>query len=80
MQEVIVSLRQNGRVVIPASIRKSLGLEEDQRLRLYLEGQKIVLEKTDNMIREIKDRFSSIKESLSEELIQDRRKDSEKGK
>lgn len=74
MQDLNISLGQNGRVVIPASVRKSLGLKEGQRLRLHLEDQKIVLEKTDDVIQKLKSRFSFIKESLSEELTLDRRK------
>jgi AbrB family looped-hinge helix DNA binding protein len=78
MQELSISLGQNGRVVIPASIRKSLGLKTGQRLRLHLDDQKIVLEKTDDALKELQKRFSTIKQSLSEELIQDRRKEAEK--
>lgn len=78
MQELNISLGQNGRIVIPASVRKLLELKEGQRLRLHLEDQKIVLEKTDDVIRKLKNRFSFIKESLSEELVQERRKTAEK--
>lgn len=77
MQELNISLGQNGRIVIPASVRKLLELKEGQRLRLHLEDQKIVLEKTDDVIQKLKNRFSFIQESLSEELAQDRRKAAE---
>ncbi len=78
MQELSISLGQNGRIVIPASVRKSLGLKQGQRLRLHLDNQKIVLEKTDDALKELQKRFSVIKQSLSEELIQERRKEAEK--
>ncbi len=77
MQELSVSLGQNGRVVIPASVRKSLGLKRGQRLRLHLEDQKIILEKPENTLKKIQDRFSFIKQSLSEELIEERRKEAQ---
>lgn len=75
MQELNIALGQNGRVVIPAKVRKSLGLKQGQHLRLHLEGQKIILEKTDGIIHKLQSRFGSIKQSLSEELIQDRRQE-----
>ncbi|MCH9697216.1 MAG: AbrB/MazE/SpoVT family DNA-binding domain-containing protein [Gammaproteobacteria bacterium] len=78
MQDLNISLGQNGRIVIPASVRKLLELKEGQRLRLHLEDKKIVLEKTDDVIQKLKNRFSFIDESLSEELVQDRRKAAEK--
>lgn len=78
MQELTISLGQNGRIVIPASVRKILELKEGQRLRLHLEDQKIVLEKAEDVIQKLKNRFSIIKESLAQELVQDRRKAAEK--
>lgn len=77
MHELNITLGQNGRIVIPVSVRKLLGLTEGQRFRIYLEDQKIVLEKTDDVIEKLKNHFSFIEESLSEELIQDRRKAAE---
>lgn len=78
MQELSISVGQNGRVVIPVSVRKSLGLKQGQRLRLHLEDQKIILEKTDDALKNLQKRFSVIKQSLSEELIQERRKEARK--
>ncbi|MCF6237000.1 MAG: AbrB/MazE/SpoVT family DNA-binding domain-containing protein [Gammaproteobacteria bacterium] len=78
MQELNISLGQNGRIVIPASIRKSLGLKQGQRLRLHLDNQKIVLEKTDDVIQKLQHRFGFIKQSLSKELIQERRQEAMK--
>jgi len=77
MQELCISLGQNGRIVIPASVRKSLSLKTGQRLRLHLEDQKIILEKPENAIKKLQDRFSFIKQSLSEELIDERRKETQ---
>ncbi len=78
MQELTISLGQNGRVVIPASVRKSLGLRQGHVLRLYMEDEKIVLEKTDDVVRKLQERFSTIKESLADELIKERRKSATK--
>ncbi len=73
MQELTVSLGQNGRIVIPASIRKSLHLKQGQVLKLHLENEKIIFEKVEDVVGKLKKRFSHIKKSLAEELILERR-------
>lgn len=75
MQEVSVALGQNGRVVIPANIRKQMNLQQGQRLRLMLDGDQLILKKTTDIISKLQNRFSSVPESLANELIAERRQE-----
>ena len=78
MQELMVSVGQNGRIVIPANIRKLLNLKQGQVLKLHLENEKIIFEKTDDIVGKLKKRFGSIQNSLSEELILERHENAKK--
>jgi len=73
MQELSIAVGQNGRVVIPASIRQQVGIETGQHLLIRLEGDKIILEKTTGILNKLQQRFQNIKGSLSDELIEERR-------
>lgn len=44
---MIISLREKGRITIPASIRKALGLRVGDRLRLSVEDGAIILKPVD---------------------------------
>lgn len=64
-----MTLDQNGRVVIPASIRHGMGLTQGQRLLRRLEGDRIILEKTSGILSKLQQRFSKISGSLADELV-----------
>ncbi len=72
-----VRLGEQGRLVIPADLRKSLGFELGDTLIARLEDGRLVLEKQENVQRRLKARFSRIIKdtSLADELIAQRREE-----
>ena len=44
---VIRTLGGQGRIVVPADFRKRLGLEKDDEIELYVEGNRLIVEKFD---------------------------------
>ena len=75
---VDVSLGRQGRLVIPAQLRRSLGLEEADRLVARQEASRLVLEKPEQIKQRLKERFSQVpaERNLVDELIADRREES----
>jgi len=70
-----VQLGAQGRLVIPASLRKALNLQSGDRLVARLVGESLVLERREAIERRLQDRFRHIpqKVSLADELIAERR-------
>ena len=68
-------LGQQGRVVIPAAIRTALGLAPGDRLHLQVTGRRLVLERQQDAIEELRRLASTVPEerSLVDELIAERR-------
>ena len=77
---VEVNLGRQGRLVIPASLRRSLGLAEGDRLIAREEAGRLVLEKQETIKQRLKARFARVSEdrSLADELIADRREAAKK--
>lgn len=75
---VEVSLGRQGRVVIPAALRRSLGLEEGDRLVARQEAGRLVLEKPDQIKQRLRARFAQVpaERNLVDELIAERREES----
>ena len=75
---VEVSLGRQGRLVIPAPLRRSLGLEEGDRLVARQEADRLVLEKPEQIKQRLKARFSRVplERRLVDELIAERREES----
>jgi AbrB family looped-hinge helix DNA binding protein len=75
---VEVSLGRQGRLVIPAPLRRSLGLEEGDRLVARQEADRLVLEKPEQIKQRLKARFAQVpsERRLVEELIVERREES----
>ncbi|WP_016950883.1 AbrB/MazE/SpoVT family DNA-binding domain-containing protein [Anabaena sp. PCC 7108] len=74
---VEVHLSSQGRLVIPASLRKSLGFEPGDVLIAHLEEGRLILEKQETIKRRLKARFSQLPKdiSLADELVAERREE-----
>jgi AbrB family looped-hinge helix DNA binding protein len=74
-KSVEVHLDRQGRLVIPVSLRRMLGLEEGDRLIAREESGRLVLEKRETLKQQLKARFAQVPQerSLADELIAERR-------
>lgn len=70
-----VRLGPQGRLVIPAALRRALAFEPGQVLVARAEGDRLVLEKREVVLARLRGRFSVVpaEVSLSDELIAERR-------
>ncbi|WGV25878.1 AbrB/MazE/SpoVT family DNA-binding domain-containing protein [Halotia branconii] len=77
---VEVRLGEQGRLVIPAALRKSLGFEPGDTLIARLEDGRLVLEKLETVQRRLKARFSHVikNTSLADELIAQRQEEAQR--
>jgi AbrB family looped-hinge helix DNA binding protein len=73
-------LGPQGRLVIPARFRRSLGFEAGDTLIVRVEDGRLVLEKADAIKRRLKARFAKIPEgvSLAHGLLSERREEAKK--
>jgi antitoxin PrlF len=67
-------LGQQGRLVIPAGIRTALGLAPGDRLHLHVTGRRLVLERQQDAVAELRALGAELPKdrSLVEELLADR--------
>ena len=74
-EQTEVQIGPQGRVVIPAEIRRILGLEPGTTLIARIEDGRLVLEKPENVLARLRSRFAQIPPSVSlaNELITERR-------
>ncbi|MDT0498469.1 AbrB/MazE/SpoVT family DNA-binding domain-containing protein [Algiphilus sp. W345] len=75
-----VQLGAQGRLVIPAALRKALHLNPGDRLVARQEGEALVLERREAIEKRLQDRFRHIPKevSLVDELIAERRAEAAK--
>lgn len=75
-----VHLGRQGRLVIPAALRRLLGFEEGDTLVARSEEGRLILEKRETIKRRLKARFSQLPKgtSLADELIADRREEAKR--
>ncbi len=75
-----VRLGEQGRLVIPAALRKSLGFEPGDTLIARLEDERLILEKQETVQRRLKARFFHVRKdtSLANELIAQRREEAKR--
>jgi AbrB family looped-hinge helix DNA binding protein len=75
-----IQLGAQGRVVIPAALRKALHLEQGDRLIARKVGDSLVLERREAIEKRLVDRFRHIPQevSLADELIAERRAEAAK--
>jgi AbrB family looped-hinge helix DNA binding protein len=74
---VPVHLGAKGRVVLPASIRRALGLNQGAELLVRVEGDGIVLEPRGAALRRLRSFFDGVPSgtSLVDEILAERRRD-----
>lgn len=74
-----VRIGRQGRLVIPAEIRRRLGFEPGQELAVRVEEGRLVLETPDNVLARLRGRFRGVPAgtSLADELVADRRREVE---
>lgn len=79
-KSVEVHLGRQGRLVIPAVLRRSLGFEEGDALIARQEGGRLVLEKPEMIKLRLQARFAQVSKdrSLVDELIAERREEAKK--
>ena len=75
-----VHLGRQGRLVIPAALRRLLGFEEGDTLVARSQEGRLILEKQETIKRRLKARFSQLPEetSLANELIAERREEAKR--
>lgn len=75
-----VQVGAQGRLVIPAALRKALGLKPGDRLIARQDGESLVLERREAIERRLQERFRHIPKevSLVDELIAERRAEAAK--
>ena len=69
----VISVGPKGRVVIPASIRRELGIEEGSELVALVEGEAVVLVPRSAIKTRLRSIFAATPGSMREELILERR-------
>lgn len=72
MTEVVTHVNDQGRIVIPAHLRQKLGLVSGSKLIVRLEEDRLVLEKPEDLFKQLRTTFNS-PDSLVDELLSDRR-------
>ena len=72
-----VRLGPQGRMVIPAPLRRTLGLKQGQVLVARVENGRLTLEKPELIMQRIKARYAKVPKgvNLADELISERRKE-----
>lgn len=73
--DATVVLGKQGRVVIPADVRKALRLAPGDELHLHVTGRRLVLERQQDAVAELRELGSKVPKSRSlvEELLAERR-------
>ncbi len=69
----IVEVGPKGRIVIPAPIRRLLGIEQGTRLTVLVDGDAVILVPRDAVERRLHSIFASVSSSMAGELLEDRR-------
>jgi antitoxin PrlF len=75
LMDATVVLGQQGRLVIPAEARAALGLAPGDRLHLHLAGRRLVLERQQDAVADLRSLAVDVPKarSLVDELLADRR-------
>ena len=70
-----VELKPDGRVLVPAALRREFGASPGEPLVAHVEDGRLVLERRADVLRRAQERFSELDTSVSlvDELLDDRR-------
>ncbi|MDQ4142863.1 MAG: AbrB/MazE/SpoVT family DNA-binding domain-containing protein [Actinomycetota bacterium] len=69
----VVEVGPKGRVVIPAAIRRKLGIDQGTRLTVLVDGEAVVLVPRNTIERRLRSIFADVPASMAEEVIEERR-------
>jgi len=69
----VVEVGPKGRIVIPAAIRRQLGIEQGTRLTVVVDGEAVVLVPREAVERRLHAIFTGVPASMARELIDERR-------
>jgi AbrB family looped-hinge helix DNA binding protein len=75
LSNIEIRVGEQGRIVIPADIRRELSIDSGSTLVARIENDRLILEKPDAVLKRLQDRFKKIPKgvSLADELIAERR-------
>ena len=68
-----VRLGQQGRLVIPADLRKELGVNPGADLVAFVENERLIIQTREHTFRELHEMVAHVDVSLADELIRERR-------
>lgn len=71
-------INPQGRVLLPARLRKALGFEPGDTLVAWQEGDTLVLRSRETIKQELWHMFEHVEGSMAEELIRERREEATK--
>ena len=69
----VIAVGPKGRIVIPAEIRRALGIGEGSELVALVEGEAVVLVPRSAIKRRLRSMFAGVESSMREELLAERR-------
>ena len=72
-----VRLGAQGRAVIPAGVRKALGLQPGDELVAWVEGDRLILRSRQAMVKELRGSYRHLapRRNLAEDLVRQRREE-----
>jgi AbrB family looped-hinge helix DNA binding protein len=73
MTGIMLRVGEQGRMVIPAELRKELGLEVGTELVATVEGDRLVLETSSAILARLQAQFAQVGGSMANELIAERK-------
>ena len=79
-ETTVVRMGPQGRIVVPAELRRELGLDEGSTMTAMTEGGRLIFEPRSVVLGRLRQRFSEVPSSthLADELVADRREESQR--